>query len=103
MNMTAEQVRALLGQPAVVRPMASPQGSAEVWIYRRAISAGVNLVATQTQEIPATNPLTGQQTTMPEPVYSQESRTVEQELQLLMYDGKLVRWKRADHTKRDYQ
>ena len=102
-NMTAEQVRALLGQPVVVRPMNSAQGSAEVWIYRRAVSGGVDLVATGTQEIPATNPLTGQQTTVLEPVYSQESRTVEQELQLLMYDGKLVSWKRADRTKRDYQ
>jgi hypothetical protein len=102
-NMTAEQVRALLGQPAVVRPRVSPQGPAEVWIYRRAVSEGVDLVATGTQEIPATNPLTGQQTTVLEPVYSQESRTVEKELQLLLFDGRLVTWKRADRTKREYQ
>ena len=102
-NLTADQVRALLGAPAEVRPMKSSQGPAEIWIYRRTIPGGTSLVATRTFERPATNPLTGQQTTVLEPDYSQETRTVKQELQLLMYAGKLVTWKSGNRTERSYE
>jgi hypothetical protein len=101
-NMTADQVRTLLGQPAAVRPMVSSQGPAEIWTYRRTVSKEVDLVAARTQEMPVMNPLTGQQGTMPVAEYSQESRTVTEELQLLLFDGKLVSWKCGYRTDRSY-
>jgi hypothetical protein len=102
-NLTADQVRARLGEAASVRPMKSSQGPAEIWTYRRMVSAGTVLIAARTQDMPVMNPLTGQQSMMPAPVYDQEARTVEQELQLLIFDGKLVSWKRTERTRRDYQ
>ena len=38
-----------------------------------------------------------------EPVYTQEERTVEEELQLLLYEGKLVSWKSRFLGARTYQ
>ncbi len=101
--MTADQVRTLLGQPAAVRPMVSSQGPAEIWTYRRTVSKEVDVIAARTQDMPVMNPLTGIQGTMPAPVYDQESRTVEEELQLLVFDGKLVSWKNGYRTNRSYQ
>lgn len=102
-NMTTDQVRTLLGAPAAIRPMTSSLGPAEIWTYRRTVSHQTDLVATRTQDMPVMNPLTGQQGTMQAPVYDQESRTVEEDLQLLVFDGKLVSWKRGYRTDRSYQ
>ena len=97
---TAEQVRADLGTPVEVRPLRSP--GAEVWIYRRTAAVDVNLVPTKTEDVPYFDPITGQQRTIQNPVYSQETRTVEEELQLLLYEGKLVNWKRGFRDERSY-
>lgn len=101
-NLTADQVRALLGPPAEVRPMKSSQGPAEIWIYRRTAAKDVSLVATHTQDLSVMNPRTGSMETMPAPVYDQETRTVKQELQLLMFEGKLVTWKSGNRSERSY-
>ena len=102
-NMTTDQVRTLLGQPTAIRPMKSSQGPAEIWTYRRRVPAGTHLIAARTQEMPVMNPLTGQENMMSVPVYDQESRTVEEELQLLVFEGRLVSWKRGYRTHRDYE
>jgi hypothetical protein len=87
-GMTADQVRAALGQPINVRPMQTP--SAEIWVYRRMTAREVGMVSLKTEDIPYVDPFSGQQCTIQEPVYFQEVRTVEEELQLLLYEGKLV-------------
>jgi hypothetical protein len=92
-DMTAEQVRAALGPPIEVRPMKTSGG--EIWIYRQTRVTGVGLYPVKTQDIPSVNPRTGEEQTIPNPVYNQETRSVEEELQLLMFDGKLVTWNRS--------
>ena len=99
---TAEQVRAVLGKPVEVRPMPSTAGAAEVWIYRRVVTEDVGLVPTRMEDIPAFDPMTGQQHTVQSPVYSQESRTVEEELQVLLFEGKVLNWKRGIRSERSY-
>lgn len=101
-GMTADQVRAAFGQPINVRPMQTP--GAEIWVYRRMTAREVGLVALKTEDIPFNDPFSGQQRTIQEPVYSQEERTVEEELQLLLYEGKLMSWKsRFLNTRTYYQ
>lgn len=100
-DMTADQVRAALGEPIQVRPMQSP--GAEIWVYRRTAARDVRMVPLKMQDIPYVDPLTGQQRTIQEPVYSQEVRTVEEELNLLLYQGKLVSWKGRYLDARTYQ
>ena len=80
--------------------MRSP--GAEVWIYRRTAAVDVGMVPTKMEDVPSFDPMTGQQRTMQMPVYSQETRTVEEELQLLLYEGKLVSWKRGFRDERSY-
>lgn len=100
-DMTADQVRAALGQPVEVRPM--QQAGAEVWVYRRMTARDVGMVPTKMEDIPYFDPFTGEQRTIQEPVYSQEVRTVEEELHLLLYEGKLVNWKSRFLGARTYQ
>jgi hypothetical protein len=102
-NMTADQVRASLGTPAQIRPLQTSQGAAEVWIYRRTVSVEVGLAPTSTEEVPYYDPFTKSERTVMNQTYSQESRAVTEELQLLMYDGKLVSSKRGYRTERSYQ
>jgi hypothetical protein len=99
--MTADQVRVALGPPIDVRPMQSP--GAEIWVYRRMTARDVGMVPLKMEDIPYVDPATGQQRTIQEPVYSQEVRTVEEELQLLLYEGKLVSWKGRFSEARTYQ
>ena len=80
--------------------MRSP--GAEVWIYRRTAVVGVDLVPTGTEDVPYVDPLSGQTRMIQNPVYNQETRTVEEELQLLLYEGRLVSWKRGFREKRSY-
>lgn len=101
-GMTATQVRAALGKPDEVRPMASTNYTAEVWTYRRTIVVDVGYVPMQTQDLPATNPMTGQPITVQNPVYTQETKKVAEELQLLLVDGQLVSLKRGFHGERSY-
>ena len=100
-DMTADQVRAALGQPIEVRPMQSP--GAEIWVYRRMTAENVGMVPMKTEDIPYVDPFTGQQRTIQEPVYSQEVRMIEEELQLLLYEGKLASWKSRFLGARTYQ
>ena len=100
-DMTADQVRVALGPPIDVRPMQYP--GAEIWVYRRMTARDVGMVPLKMEDIPYVDPATGQQRTIQEPVYSQEVRTVEEELQLLLYGGKLVSWKGRFLEARTYQ
>lgn len=100
-GMTADQVRAAIGQAINVRPMQTP--GAEIWVYRRMTAREVAMVPLKTQDVPYVDPVTGQQRMTQELVYSQEVRTVEEELQLLLYEGKLVSWKSRFLEARNYQ
>lgn len=100
-DMTADQVRADLGPPAEVRPMESP--GAEIWVYRRNVVTGVDMVPTRTQDVPSVNPVTGEMRTVQEPVYSRETRTSEQVLYLLLFQGRLTSWRINSQAKRDYE
>jgi hypothetical protein len=98
---TADQVRAALGNPVEVRPMQQVPGHGEIWIYRRT-KVATDMVVTRMENISSIDPFTGQQKTIANPVYSQVTRTIEEELQLLMFDGGLVNWKRGVRGNQDY-
>jgi hypothetical protein len=100
-DMSADQVRAALGQPIEVRPLQSP--GAEIWVYRRITSREVRMAPFKMEDVPYVDPTTGQQRTAQEPVYSQEVHTVEEELQLLLYEGRLVTWKNRFLSARTYE
>jgi hypothetical protein len=87
-DMTADQVRTAFGQPVEVRPMR--QAGAEVWVYRRIAALDASVVPDRIEESAYFDTLTGQVQMTQNPVYTQEFHTVEEELQLLFFNGKLL-------------
>lgn len=51
-GMSAAEVRARLGEPAEIGPMASPHGHAETWTYYFQMSEGTSAEAVGSEEIP---------------------------------------------------
>ena len=102
-GMTAEQVRALVGKPEQIKPFKDGELHSEVWVYQRVISEEARMVAVTTQEIPVTNPLTGQTSLVAEPVMSHEFIKVSEITELLMIDGRLIEWKRKPQVDRTIQ
>lgn len=50
-GMSAEMVLQIVGKPAEVKPMASPEGKAEVWVYRRLADAWTTQTAATTETV----------------------------------------------------
>lgn len=101
-GMTAEQVRSVLGEPQKIGPMESPSGQAEVWTYRTSYVGRLRQVQTGSTTYSRPNPITGVEETVSEPVYSTEQEFVEETIELLIFDGKLIEWKKRRAADRDY-
>ena len=92
-DLTAAQVKALLGEPAGIKPFKAEVPASEIWVYRRKISQQDREVPIGSQEIPRMNPLTGQMGTVNEPVYETQTLTVIETIELLMIEQRLIGWK----------
>ena len=101
-GMEAEEIIRRIGKPTEVNPMPSPDGKAEVWIYRRHAGQQSTLTATSVVQTPVVNPITGHMFTTPEPSYSQERLDLEETTSLLMFNDRLVEWKRTMEGKRAF-
>lgn len=91
-GLTGDQVRELLGAPAETKPLIAGGTKSLIWSYPLRTINEVRLVAVATEEIPATNPLTGQSTTRTEPVYQNQSIDATDTLHLLMVGDRLIEW-----------
>ena len=89
LGMTTDQVRALVGAPHAVRP--DPAGGAgdEFWHYRHKRDEVMRQVSIGTRDVPAVNPLTGQDIIIKEPVMGNESTILYLDFELLIIDGRL--------------
>lgn len=90
-GMTAAVIRQKLGAPAEIQPTPSPEGKAEVWIYRYQKDLGTTQVATGMRDIQVMS--MGQSSsgtsTVQEPTYSTVVKKSEITLSLLMFNDKL--------------
>ena len=100
-GMSADEVIRRIGKPEEVEPVKSSNGHAEVWIYRRDAGTKTIQSATSTRQIPVPV-MSGGTQMVDEPVYSVEQIAMEEETSFLMYDAKLVEWKKAIVRKRTY-
>lgn len=91
-GMSAEEVTGFLGKPDEVHALASSNGLGETWIYRTRVTRGTDLVSGRTESRPYYDPFTGQVREIQEPVYTQQSVSGIDQLNLLIYDGKLAKW-----------
>ena len=90
LGMTAEVVRAKLGDPVEIRPMESKIGKAEVWVFHIERTVDTTQVVTGTKDTPAFALRTNNTlTTTIDPVYSMADKKAETIAYLLMVNGRL--------------
>lgn len=104
-NLTANQVKALIGEPLKIKPFKvpglEPEGLAsEIWVYHRKVAETTGQVALTTKDVPYFDPFTQITRMIKEPVYSTETVTVIEVFELLMIQQQLVEWKTHRETER---
>jgi hypothetical protein len=103
-GMSGEAVRRLPGNPADVSLPPKAAGAAEIWTYHRTYRT-TREVQTSTQSRPAfVGPGRGEDGMGPveEPVYSTEYYEVNETLKLLMFQDRLLEWKRTATDRRSF-
>ena len=99
-GMAAAAARAIMGEPSEIRPMQSPSGPAEIWVYHRRIQGRIQQVMVGVKSTPMTsyNNTTGQTTilrTIDEPILRQQTEVIEETINLLIFDGKYIEQTRS--------
>ncbi len=84
-GMTADTVRGIMGEPAEIKPMKSPSGKAEIWVYHRTTRGSV------------------QQVQVGAPEMRQQIEFIDETISLLMLDDKYFQQKRTATTRLEYQ
>jgi hypothetical protein len=107
-GMPAEAARAIMGEPSETRPMKTPAGQAEIWVYRRRIQGAVQqvMVGMKSTPIVTVNNNTGQATvlqTIDEPILRQQAEIIEETVNLLIFDGKYIEQSRSVQRHLEYQ
>lgn len=106
-GMSAEEIIQTVGKPASIAAIASQEGKAETWTYRRLLDTRVYQSADGQTSVPAfigmsaTGPMIGEAFA---PAYRLKHRRTYQVTSLLMFDGKLVvakQWREADESYAD--
>jgi hypothetical protein len=90
--MTAAEVRALLGEPAEIKKHEQSGIVSETWLYYRTVPGPVHQVATDMDEIPVFDGLTGQTKIIKQPRYRMEQTKLTETTGLLMIKGILGDW-----------
>lgn len=106
-GMTAEAVKRIMGEPAEIKPMQSPTGKAEVWVYHRTSSVPVRQVQVGTRFTNETMIAGDGQTHVAQrveaPVFALEIQIVDETISLLLFDGKLVEHKESAQKRLEYK
>ena len=92
-QMSAAQVRALVGAPAEIKPFKAEVPASEIWVYHRKVAQQDREVPIGSQEIPRMNHVTGQMGTANEPIYETQSFAIIETIELLMVEQRLIEWK----------
>lgn len=102
--MTAAQIRAVIGDPAEIRPYGKPEARAEIWIYDRQVAHNVDYVASEVDQVEgyAGTGTGNNMGTVPQINYHTQNDDVHQVTVLLIVDGKLVAGRQQDVTHVSY-
>ena len=106
-GMTAEAAKAIMGEPNEIKPMKTPAGKAEIWIYRRRVQGSVQqiMVGMKSTPIMTTNS-NGQMVatqTIDEPILRQQTEIIDETINLLMFDGKYTEQNRTVQRHMEFQ
>ncbi len=98
-GMSMEAVRALFGEPEIIKPFAETRVDAQRWVYRDRTVVNSTMQATGSRDVPYYDPFTRTTRMIPEPTYSQVDEAVIRELHLLWANGELMRWQQKQEQK----
>jgi len=105
--MTAAEVKAIMGQPADIKPIETPIGTAERWVYRRStrgaarqVQVGTN--STQVSSINSSTGSTNVMQTIDEPIYKMQTQVFDETINLLVYDGKFMKMNRVVEVRMEF-
>ena len=83
-GMTADAVKQIMGEPAEIKPMPSPTGKAEVWVYHRRSNGATRQIQVGTQ-------------------MGEQIEIIDQTISLLMFEGRLMEQKQSTQTLLEYK
>ena len=92
--MPADDVRKIMGEPRTIKPMKTPEGKAEIWIYQRLTNERVDRV--EIASIPITTNIVGADGQARQQVIGQDikfgdlHRATEETVELLMFNDHYV-------------
>ena len=100
-GMTGFDIIAAWGQPEERRPMTTPSGRADIWVYHQVLRSNQRQVATSTHLVTVFDGLTNGTKEIPESVYSLETIDTVRTTELLIFQDRLLEWKVSeDNVKR---
>ena len=106
-GMSAEQVKKIMGEPAKVRPMKAPKGTAEVWEYYREVPGPITQIPVTIQSTTVTvqgaDGVWREQKVDSQPVYRQARKLIRETTALLMFNGMYINQKRTAEVVGEYE
>ncbi|HUL54190.1 MAG TPA: hypothetical protein VLT83_12340 [Opitutaceae bacterium] len=106
-GMTAAMVKRIMGEPGEVRPMNSPAGKAETWVYHRTTRGPMQQIVVGSRPIDMAGIGTDAQAhvmgRVEEPIIRQETPVIEETINLLMFDDQFIEQSKSVRSRLEYQ
>lgn len=101
-GMPGAELETLLGKPKEVRPFVVDGVTSEVWVFERRLQGKTRQVVVRMQEVPYVDPITGVMRMIQEPVHENETTTVIETIEVLMFSDVVAEWKRSLDSERAF-
>jgi len=101
-GLTAAELKSLLGEPTEVRPFVVNGVASEIWVFERRVPGQTRQVVARMREVPYVNPITGVMRMIQEPVHENETTTIIEKTEVLMYSGIVAEWKKLVGSERAF-
>lgn len=102
-GLTTNDVRELFGEPTEQKAGAEGDPITAVWIYEDRVRVNSTMQITGVEDRIYVDPITGDERTVPEPVYNQVNQYADVELRLEWAGNLLVKWQERRKTTSDFQ
>lgn len=101
-GLLAADIVKLVGPAETLIPSTVQGVKSEIWIYKHFHPGTTKSVATDMQEIPYVDPVSGVMKMIKEPIYRSEVTRVVETTELLLIEGRLIEWKQRRESVRGY-
>ncbi|HUJ42705.1 MAG TPA: hypothetical protein VLW52_03755 [Opitutaceae bacterium] len=106
-GMPVAMVKRIMGEPSEIRPMKSPEGKAEIWVYHRTTRGAMQQIPIGTTSTDITTiGLDGKanvQKVTGETIVRQETQIVDETINLLIFDDQFIEQNKFVQTRMEYQ